>query len=118
MPRTLLALTALLFSVLVVASCAEPDEPGRSINVLTDEERVRCLRNPEAHREAATSLGISFVGDYIRASEVNGELNISNLEPPFLALPSSDDEALSLRLQFESNRDFDRACQATLELLN
>jgi hypothetical protein len=116
-PRTLLDLIALFFSVLVVTSCAEAVEPGQSRNVLTSEERTRCLRHPEAHREAATSLGISFVGDYIRASELGGEPYISDLEPPYLAVPSSDNEALSLRLQFESSKDFDRACQATLELL-
>ena len=102
--------------MLVVTSCAEAVEPGQSRNVLTSEERARCLLNPEAHREAATS-GISFVGDYIRASELGGEPDISDLEPPYLAVPSSDNEALSLRLQFESSKDFDRACQATLELL-
>ena len=116
MPRTLLCLTALCLSALVVASCAEADQPGQSENVLTDEERMRCSQHPEAHREAATSLGISFVGDYIRASEIHGEPDFTDLEPPFLAVPSSDDEALSLRLQFESNKDFDRACQAALKL--
>ena len=72
MPRTLLCLTALCLSALFVASCAGADLPGQSENVLTDEERMRCSQHPEAHREAATSLGISFVGDYIRASEVHG----------------------------------------------
>ena len=117
MPRTLLCLTALCLSALVVASCAEADQPGQSENVLTDEERMRCSQHPEAHREAASALDISFVGDYIRTSNVKGGPDITGLEPPFLAVPSGDDEALSLRLQFENSEDFDRACQAALELL-
>ena len=72
---------------------------------------------PRSASRSGDLVGYFFVGDYIRASELGGEPYISDLEPPYLAVPSSDNEALSLRLQFESSKDFDRACQATLELL-
>ena len=79
---------------------------------------MRCSQHPEAHREAATSLGISFVGDYIRASEVHGEPDFTDLEPPFLAIPSGNAESLTYRLQFEKREDFDRACQAAIDAAN
>jgi len=115
--RTLLALTALSLSALVVTSCGEAAGNGPAQTVLTDSQRMWCSQHPEAHREAASALDISFVGDYIRTSNVKGGPDITGLEPPFLAVPSGDDEALSLRLQFENSEDFDRACQAALELL-
>ena len=38
------------------------------------------------------------------------------LEPPFLAIPSGNDEPLSYRVQFETQRDSDAACGAALDI--
>ena len=101
---------------LTVLGCGNNSSVTPSGTDLTDVQRTWCSEHAEAHGEAASSLGIPFLGDYIRASSETVGSEITDLEPPFLAVPSSDDEALSLRLQFESNKDFDRACQAALKL--
>ena len=38
-----------------------------------------------------------------------------DLEPPFLAITSGNDESLTYRLQFENRDDFDRACQVAID---
>ena len=39
---------------------------------------------------------------------------IADLEPPFLAIPSGDNELLTYQVQFRNQADFDKACSAAI----
>ena len=103
---------------LTVLSCGNNSSVTPSGTDLTDVQRTWCSEHAEAHGEAASSLGIPFLGDYIRASSETEGSEITDLEPPFLAIPSGNDESLTYRLQFEKREDFDRACQAAIDAAN
>jgi hypothetical protein len=103
---------------LVVASCGDASGSMPAGNFLTEEERAWCSEHPEAHGATASALSIAFVGDYIRASSATGGTNIPGLEPPFLAVPSGDNEPLTYRLQFENSEDSDRACRAAVNTVD
>ena len=103
---------------LTVLGCGNNSSVTPSGTDLTDVQRTWCSEHAEAHGEAATSLGIPFIGDYIRVSSETPGSEIMDLEPPFLAIPSGNDESLTYRLQFEKREDFDRACQAAIDAAN
>ena len=103
---------------LTVLGCGNSSNFTPSETGLTDLQRTWCSEHAEAHGEAATSLGIPFIGDYIRVSSETPGSEIMDLEPPFLAIPSGNDESLTYRLQFENREDFNRACQAAIDAAN
>ena len=112
----LLAVFCLL--ALIVAGCADSSGSKPAETVLTEDERAWCSQHPEAHGAAASALSIAFVGDYIRASNTTGGTDITGLEPPFLAVPSGDNEPLTYRPQFENSEDSDRACRAAFDTVD
>jgi hypothetical protein len=118
MCRIPLRLVAFYVFTLAVLGCGTTSDSTPSQTGLTDDERTWCSQHPEAHGEAASALGIPFLGDYIRASKEAGGPDITGLEPPFLAVPSGNDEALVYRLQFENSDDSDRACRAAIDSVN
>ena len=113
-----LRLAAFCLLALIVASCGDSSGSKPAETVLTEDERAWCSQHPEAHGAAATALSIAFVGDYIRASSATGGTDITGLEPPFLAVPSGDNEPLTYRLQFENSEDSDRACRAAVNTVD
>ena len=103
---------------LTVLGCGNSSNFAPSETGLTDVQRTWCSEHAEAHGEAARSLGIPFIGDYIRVSNETSGSEVMDLEPPFLAIPSGNDESLTYRLQFENREDFNRACQAAIDAAN
>ena len=103
---------------LTVLGCGNSSNFTPSETALTDVQRTWCSEHAEAHGEAARSLGIPFIGDYIRVSNETSGSEVMDLEPPFLAIPSGNDESLTYRLQFENREDFDRSCQAAIDAAN
>ncbi|MFL2986905.1 MAG: hypothetical protein ACJZ57_06645 [Candidatus Poriferisodalaceae bacterium] len=100
---------------LTVLGCGNSSSSTPSETGLTNVQRTWCSEHADAHAEAASSLGIPFIGDYIRASSETAGPEFTDLEPPFLAIPSGNDESLTYRLQFENRDDFDRACQVAID---
>jgi hypothetical protein len=83
-------------------------------SLLTDADRTWCSNHPEIHAKAASMLNIRFVGDYIRSSSNATGPKIRDLEPPYLAIPSDDNEPLTYQVQFETQADSDKACRAAI----
>ena len=115
MPRIFLRLVGSCLLALALGGCGNTSGPMQSGTALTLREKAWCSEHPEAHGATASALSIAFVGDYIRASSATGGTNITGLEPPFLAVPSGDNEPLTYRLQFENSEDYDRACRAAID---
>ena len=103
---------------LTVLGCGNNSNVTPSETDLTDVQRTWCSEHAEAHGEAATSLGIPYIGDYIRVSNETPGSEIMDLEPPFLAIPSGNDESLTYHLQFENREDFNRSCKAAIDAAN
>ena len=103
---------------LTVLGCGNNSSVTPSGTDLTDVQRTWCSEHAKAHGEAARSLGIPFIGDYIRVSNETSGSEVMDLEPPFLAIPSGNDESLTYRLQFENREDFDRSCKAAIDAAN
>ena len=103
---------------LTVLGCGNSSNFTPSETGLTDVQRTWGAEHAQAHGDAATSLRIPFIGDYIRVSNETPGSEIMDLEPPFLAIPSGNDESLTYRLQFENREDFNRACQAAIDAAN
>ena len=103
---------------LTVLGCGNNSSVTPSGTDLTDVQRTWCSEHAEAHGEAARSLGIPFIGDYIRVSNETPGSDIMDLEPPFLAIPSGNDESLTYHLQFENREDFNRSCKAAIDAAN
>ena len=118
MRRISLRLVVFCLLALVVVGCGDSSGSKPSETVLTEDERAWCSQHPEAHGAAASALSIAFVGDYIRASSATGGTDITGLEPPFLAVPSGDNEPLTYRPQFENSEDSDRACRAAFNTVD
>ena len=118
MPQIFLRLVGSCLFALVVAGCGATSNPTQSGTALTLDEQAWCSEHPEAHGDAASRLSIAFVGDYIRASGSAGSTDIMDLEPPFLAVPSDDNEPLTYRLQFQNSEDSNRACRAAIDAIS
>ena len=118
MPRIFLRLVGSYLLALALGGCGNTSGPMQSGTALTLREQAWCSEHPEAHGDAASRLSIAFVGDYLRASGSVGGTDIMDLEPPFLAVPSDDNEPLTYRLQFQNSQDSDRACRAAINAIS
>ena len=116
MPHRKLRLSFAYLLVLIALGCSESNPVSVHEQGLTERQRAWCLQNPHKHAEGASLLSIRFIGDYIRSSGGDSVPQLEILEPPFLAIPSGNDEPLSYRVQFETQRDSDAACGAALDI--
>ena len=114
MHRTGLAFLTIGLFASALSGCSNKSLSTLPENLLTIADRAWCSNHPQAHAEAAALLDISFIADYVRSSDNAMGPKIADLEPPFLAIPSGDNELLTYQVQFRNQADSDKACSAAI----